>query len=124
MNRWAAYPQLGGTSVNVRWLRTPSIGEPHLNGGKETYVEETGEAELPPIPPPLTGGHRPRRGNHPSPFHYPFSGVMISLFPRPHFLTRGVSRLPPYGIRGWVGISWLTAATPKTLHKIASIVKR
>jgi hypothetical protein len=52
MNRWAAYPQLGGTSVNVRWLGTPSIGEPHLNGGKETYVGETGEAELPPIPPP------------------------------------------------------------------------
>jgi hypothetical protein len=124
MNRWVACPQLGGASVSVHRPKTPSEGEPHLDVGKEPYTGDMREVELPPFHLPLTGGRRSKRGLHPSPFHYPFGGALISLLPLLHFLTGGMSHLPPYDIRGRVGIPRLIVATPKTLHKIASTMKR
>jgi hypothetical protein len=47
-----ACPQLEGASVGVRWLNTPSAGEPRLNEGKEPNAGEMGEIELPLVPPP------------------------------------------------------------------------
>jgi hypothetical protein len=50
--------------------------------------------------------------------------VGFSLSPSPRFLIGGTLRLPPCRIFGRVGISQLTPATPKTLHKITSAMKR
>jgi hypothetical protein len=46
------------------------------------------------------------------------------LLTRPCFLTRGMPRLLPVGVRGRVGIPRLTTAAPETLCKIMSGVKR
>jgi hypothetical protein len=44
-------------------------------------------------------------GVHPLPFLHPIGGMLISLSLHPHALTRGMSPLPPCGIRGQVSIS-------------------
>jgi hypothetical protein len=62
---------------------------------------------------------------HPPLFHHPTNGASISLSPHaPCVLAGGVSRLPPYGIHGWVGIPQLATAAPEGLRKIMSAVKR
>jgi hypothetical protein len=50
--------------------------------------------------------------------------LSLSLLTRPRALTRGVSRLPPSSIHGWIGIPQLATVASKTLRKIVSTVKR
>jgi hypothetical protein len=76
--------------------------------------------------PPSPEDPDPGGGLHPLPPHRSSGATPISLYHslRPRFLTGGASRLPPRGILGRIGIPRLIAATPKTLRKTVSVVKR
>jgi hypothetical protein len=54
----------------------------------------------------------------------PVARQSLSLSPHSHYLTWCVVHLPICGILERVVILWLIAASPKTLHKITSAVKR
>jgi hypothetical protein len=94
---------------------------------EELCVGETREAVS---PPPLSTSpslEDPDLGGlHSLPFCCPSNGAQISLSLslHPRFLTRGVFHLLLCGILGQGGLPCLAAATPKTLRKIASAVKR
>jgi hypothetical protein len=75
---------------------------------------------------PLTRRRRSSRDPHPMFPHRPTGGMSLS----PSLLMRlcgpigGMTRLPPWGVRGWISIPQLTTTIPDTLRKITSAVKR